>query len=312
MLKNKVVRNLLSALAAFSLVLILSGCGDHSADQEQASVGEDAVVADISFPEQTDSSISFLPEYTTVLDDIQALLHGMSKVEKVFWRINGALVKEADGLVLSRRHFSRGDVVEVLVVADGMKTAASTSVYNSPPEVTAVPVRNPRIYRGIDIEAKPQAHDADGDTIEFHYTWSLNGETLPWVTGSTLEGDQFRKGDMVKLDVVPFDGEDEGQSFDCSEFEILNAPPIFISQPPESFRTTEYSYQAIAEDPDEEEVVYDLTKGPAGMTINPASGLIRWPVPGNLDGEFEVRIEARDPEGLAAHQEYLLRLKKGE
>lgn len=197
-------------------------------------------------------------------------------------------------------------------MADGLETKATTSVYNSPPEVTAVPVRDPRIYRGVDIEAMPQARDADGDEIEFHYVWSLNGETLPWADGPLLAGDQFRKGDIVKLEVVPFDGEDEGAPFACPEFEVLNAPPVFVSQPPESFQATEYRYQAIAEDPDEEELVYELTKGPVGMAVDPDGGLISWPVPRNLDDEFEVRVEARDPEGSVSYQEYLLRLKRGE
>lgn len=312
MLKNTVVRNVVSVLAACSLALVISGCGDDPKQQGQAPLRDNAGLADTASSPQSDISVTFLPEYATAMDDIQVLLHGVSRAEEVSWRINGEPVDDVAGLLLPRRHFSRGDVVEVLVVADGVKTEASTSVYNSPPEVTAVPVRNPRIYRGIDIEAKPQAHDADGDTIEFRYSWNLNGEALPWVTGPILAGDQFRKGDTVRLEVVPFDGEDEGESFDCPEFEILNAPPLFVSQPPESFRTTEYSYQVVAEDPDEEEVVYTLTGGPAGMTIDRASGLIQWPVPRNLDGEFVVRIEARDPEGMVSHQEYLLKLKRGE
>lgn len=81
--------------------------------------------------------------------------------------------------------------------------------------------------------------------------------------------------------------------------------------PLESFKAVEYHYQARAEDPDDEEVIYELAEGPDDMTIDSATGLVVWPVPDDVAGEFLVRIEAHDSDGMSTYQEYTLSLSKG-
>lgn len=111
------------------------------------------------------------------------------------------------------------------VTGNGVESGASVRVGNSPPRILSVPFVNAEIHRGVDIRVMPEAIDDDGDAIDFRCEWMLNGEPLSWVDGPLLAGDQFQKGDRVKLTVFPFDGEDEGSPFKGLELEIPNAPP---------------------------------------------------------------------------------------
>lgn len=256
--------------------------------------------------------LSLAPENPTVKDDLRVLVHGYLTGQEWQWEVNGETVEEATGPVLPKQFFSKGDLVTAAVLSDGTETSISTSIGNSPPQVLSVPFIDSAIHRGVDIQVEPEASDDDGDNVEFRYVWSLNGEPLSWVDGPLLAGDQFQKGDIVKLTVFPFDGEDEGPPFKGLELEIPNAPPAFISLPPDSFKAVEYRYQARAEDPDEEPVVYQLSEGPEGMGIDAVTGLISWTLPKAVTGEVLVRIEASDPEGMKVYQEYTLQINRGE
>jgi hypothetical protein len=82
--------------------------------------------------------------------------------------------------------------------------------------------------------------------------------------------------------------------------------------PTSTFTAEEYRYQVQAEDPDGDEISYKLDAGPEGMTIDPASGLVLWSISPEVSGTHEVKIEARDTEGLTAWQEFSLHIERGE
>lgn len=68
------------------------------------------------------------------------------------------------------------------------------------------------------------------------------------------------KGDIVNLTVIPVDGESAGKAFRQIEFEVCEAPPIFVSTPPESFKSCEFIYHARAEDADGDAVNTSLSR----------------------------------------------------
>lgn len=73
-------------------------------------------------------------------------------------------------------------------------------------------------------------------------------------------------------------------------------PPKFISKPQDlAPAETPFLYNASAEDPQGAKLTYLLVDAPVGMTINPATGQIRWTPPAGLRGEIVgVRIAAYD------------------
>ena len=70
-----------------------------------------------------------------------------------------------------------------------------------------------------------------------------------------------------------------------------------------------YAYQVVAEDLDDGNLVFSLVGGPAGMSINPATGLIQWYVTSAQMGLHDVKVKVEDPNGNSAVQEYLLDVK---
>jgi hypothetical protein len=95
------------------------------------------------------------------------------------------------------------------------------------------------------------------------------------------------------------------------EFRVENAPPRFVSFPPKLVTSRTYHYLVQAVDPDNDKLDYALITGPAGMEIDPETGLLHWLIPIDTSGTIAVRIEARDPEGKGAFQEYVLEIDPG-
>jgi hypothetical protein len=199
-------------------------------------------------------------------------------------------------------------VVPTPVSADD-KESDSAAGGNRPPKVIAVPFKESRIHRGVDIEVMPEGFDPDGDLVTFRFEWFINGEKLTDFQEPMLAGDRFRKGDRIALRIVPSDGKLDGLPFTGQPFTVPNAPPHFVSSPPMQFQAQAYVYEARADDPDGETLAYRLEAGPAGMTIDAGTGKVTWQIGQEQTGGHTVRIVVRDEEGLKAVQEYTLTIK---
>jgi hypothetical protein len=175
-------------------------------------------------------------------------------------------------------------------------------IRNAPPVVNALRFAPEPIRAGKEITVTPEAMDLDGDNLRFGYKWFVNGEEAIMTTGPVLAKDLFKRGDKVSVKITPFDGVDFGRSFTASVV-VPNGAPGFTSVPPSGFRGRVYSYRAIAEDPDNDEVSFSLLKGPEGMTIN-SKGLITWPIGPGDAGMHRVEVVADDGFGAKATQSY--------
>jgi hypothetical protein len=258
-------------------------------------------------------SVSLLPEKPRAGDELRTEVRGAGGPFVFIWEKYGEPIAGRNKTRLSRLGLVRGDVIRVVVTAGKREASAETVIHNSPPEVLSVVGKSANLSRGVDFEVEPRAIDADGDPVEFGYTWLVNDRELIGEDGPVLSGDSFVRGDIVKLVVIPMDDEEEGEPFSQGlEFEVDNAPPRFVSMPTSTFTAEEYRYQVQAEDPDGDEISYKLDAGPEGMTIDPASGLVLWSISPEVSGTHEVKIEARDTEGLTAWQEFSLHIERGE
>lgn len=256
----------------------------------------------------SDLSVRILPEGPTARDDLRMVVSGAEGSIHCRWERNGQELSPEDHGCLPEGNYRKGDRIEVTVTSAGASAVSSVTIGNSPPKVILVPFDNPRIHRGVDIVALPEGMDPDGDTVSFLYHWKINGDDQPWIEGPVLSGDQFAKGDRISLTVVPFDGEVEGQSYHGQEFVIPNAPPHFVSRPPDQFKSELYTYQAQAEDPDGDILTYRLDEAPGAMDIDSYSGEIRWPISAADAGSHMVRVVAEDEEGMQAVQEYTVEI----
>jgi hypothetical protein len=67
-----------------------------------------------------------------------------------------------------------------------------------------------------------------------------------------------------------------------------------------------YTYDINAVDPDGGPIAYQLLNGPAGVQLDPVSGLLRWPVSVSQIGTHPIAVRAQDMEELHAEQGYEL------
>jgi hypothetical protein len=175
---------------------------------------------------------------------------------------------------------------------------------NHPPFVKSIRIES---ISGTDtsngFRAIVEAKDPDNDVLSFDYQWKLDGEEIPGATDEMLEWrEDFKKGSIILVGVIPFDGKDEGVWKAEGSITIPNSPPIITSEPIPRVGDGKLSYVLKALDPDGDPIELTLKNAPRGMTIEPATGLITWAF-GEADiGEHIVEIIVTDSEGAKASQ----------
>jgi beta-lactam-binding protein with PASTA domain len=88
---------------------------------------------------------------------------------------------------------------------------------------------------------------------------------------------------------------------------VGNEPPVITSTAPTTATVgTLYSYDVEASDPNADTLAYSLTTAPAGMTIDPASGLIQWTPDPTQVGNQPVSVKVQDPGGLFDTQPFTI------
>lgn len=94
-----------------------------------------------------------------------------------------------------------------------------------------------------------------------------------------------------------------GQVFDLTVEDAL--PPTINSEPVTEINLDElYNYQPSVEDPNGLDLVFSLVEGPAGMSIDTASGLLEWPV--DQEGDHAVEWGVQNSAGASASQSFTL------
>lgn len=303
------------------VVLLMAGCGGggkEAAERQDAgpqapppAAGRTRALYDQADPARTSAApaIKILPETPAAQDALEAVMSGIHGPVTWHWERNGKVIAGATSSRLPKGAFARGDEVTAVAMTRGGELKATARIGNSPPKVTSVIFFPANLRRWADITAKPDGADADGDRIEYHYHWIVNGEELPVGDTPVLKGDRIRREDTVSVRVTPGDGIDNGKPYITVPITISNAPPRFTSTPPSSFQGHVYSYQTVAEDPDGDALTYSLAASPHGMTIDSRSGKIEWKISTDSAGTHTVEVAAKDTEGLQAIQKFTVTIK---
>lgn len=86
----------------------------------------------------------------------------------------------------------------------------------------------------------------------------------------------------------------------------VNQPPGITSVAPGSAETGKpYTYQVQASDPDSGDVLeFLLGSGPAGMSMDPESGMLAWTPDSEQTGTYPVSLQVRDADGLSSSQTF--------
>lgn len=219
------------------------------------------------------------------------------------WTPSAAELAAGKGTLKLRAEDGRGgsteQIVEVSVVA------AAT---NEPPQIHSEPrtVARPGVLYGYAVLAT----DANADPLTFSLdvakqpagmTISPTG-VITWTPPLTASG-------TYPVRVLVSDGAATvDQAFDIKiASQADNVAPEITSNPRQSGRVSKsYVYDAVAADGDGDPVTWSLEAAPIGMSINAATGAIRWTPRADQVGTHQVVLRATDPLGASTQQSFTI------
>jgi len=229
------------------------------------------------------------------------------------WFVNGKRVEGETKPTLAPHLLKRGDLVSVEVVASDGQVESGTlrsdtvMVGNTPPEVTNVTIESTRADR-TQFHAVVEGLDRDGDNISYEFKWRKNETVVLEGESATLDTASFARSDSVTVEVTPYDAGGPGSPKLSQPIELGNRAPLITSQPPGNLEKGIFSYQVQATDEDKDDLQYELSVSPPGMTIDPKTGMISWAVGPEAKGIHRVRVTVQDGHGGSARQDFELSL----
>jgi RHS repeat-associated protein len=207
------------------------------------------------------------------------------------------------------------EVVIRLTNGEGLSATQTFAVQvraiDVPPLITSTPPT--QAAAGQTYTYAVDAADVAGDPLTYRLTAFATGTTIDAATGLIQ---WTPTADQVGLHFVAV-AVDDGQGGTATQAwtVIVSAqppeqPPTITSTPDfDATVETTYTYQVSATNPENVTLQYSLPLARAGMTIDPASGLVQWtPTTGQL-GTAEVAVAVADGLGGAAVQDFTINVQ---
>ncbi len=179
-----------------------------------------------------------------------------------------------------------------------------TEQTNEPPYLTDFKLVMERSGNTVALRIDASAIDPEGEATTIETTWFRNDVEAS--KGATFA--DFQRGDKIVVEVRPFDGVVYGlpRKF---QYDIQNTPPKIAGTNSFQFQENTYSIKINATDDDGDELTYKLTKGPPGMTVHSATGLVTWQVPPDAEGDFPSEVKVGDGHGGEATYQFTASIK---
>jgi hypothetical protein len=147
------------------------------------------------------------------------------------WTLNGKPVPAAKGMTrftvqpLRKHDLLRVDVTPFDGELAGPVATAECHVVNTPPGPPQVALEpaEPTAGSGVQVAVRRPSADRDGDAISYRYAWTRDGLPVKFET-ATIPPGNLRHGEVWKVEVTPFDGEQPGEPV-VAQATVKNTPP---------------------------------------------------------------------------------------
>ena len=265
-------------------------------------------------------SVEIMPESPKTTNDLNIImedLEGKNRTLKYLWKRNGEEILGETFKTLRNINFSKHDTISVVVTpVQGEIIGESVEsepvvIRNTRPVITYAMIQPQPAYTNSQLEVIVEASDDDDDYIVYFYKWTRDGKDLPSETENVLSSENFKRGDSIKCTVTPSDRELEGKAFKDLSIVITNSPPVITSQPPSDIVLERFNYKITADDPDQDKLLFSLSSSsPKGMTIGPATGVIKWKIAKDFTGVYPIEIIVSDGYGGRCSQRFNLSVGK--
>ncbi len=178
------------------------------------------------------------------------------------------------------------------------ENSGSNDLSERPPKIKKISVEAVSNNLQDGLLAVVTTHDTENEDVNFIYQWKHNGVDIIGATEQKLDwNEEFKKGDVITLEIIPYDDLTEGIWKSEGNFTIPNSPPTIVSTPPATVNGTSLNYRIDADDIDGDTLTYSLRDAPEGMSIDPDTGEINWEYSEGDAGEYNIGIEVNDGDG---------------
>jgi hypothetical protein len=110
------------------------------------------------------------------------------------------------------------------------------------------------------VKVMIETDDIQSDTAGFQYQWMVNDDPLRGQTGPTLTPSMLKRGDRVKVDLVPTRGKVQGSRYQAGPVVVGNTPPVVahlsIERPDDPHAPVFAKMDAV--DADQDEMQFDF------------------------------------------------------
>jgi RHS repeat-associated protein len=173
-----------------------------------------------------------------------------------------------------------------------------------PPKFTSTPPNQATVAQRYQYQ--PVVDNPDGELLTFDLPVHPAGMVVDPATGVVRwipTSDELGSQNVI-LRLTNGEGLSLTQSFNVT-VRAVNLPPVITSEPPtQAGAGQSYTYAIQANDVDGDSLTYSLTAGPAGMTIDPNSGLIQWTPTTAQAGTQSATFLVDDGQGQSATQSW--------
>lgn len=145
------------------------------------------------------------------------------------WYVNDVYV--SSGITLPSTRFGKGDSVYAVVTPfDGFDygaplTSDVATVANTAPVLSSVTLTPDAPYTDDTLTASVSASDADGDTLEYHYAWYVDG-AASGADSATLDGEvAFDRDQEVYVVITASDGDADSAALTSDTVSVQDSAP---------------------------------------------------------------------------------------
>ncbi|MFO0582932.1 MAG: FG-GAP-like repeat-containing protein [Anaeromyxobacter sp.] len=147
------------------------------------------------------------------------------------WTVDGRAQASASGQTRLAGPRGKHDVVRVTVTPwdgelAGPPAGAECTFRNTPPTTPTIALEpaEPTALTGVTVSIRRPSTDLDDDPLSYRHAWTRNGVPAAF-EGATIPPDTLRHGELWRVVVTPFDGEQEGEPAALSVAVKNTAPP---------------------------------------------------------------------------------------
>lgn len=189
---------------------------------------------------------------------------------------------------------------------DTQEFTIKVSRFGGPPRIASIPPT--QAYVGTAFLHSVIALDSEGDPLTYTLLAAPIGMSISETTGEivwTPGLDQVGEQDVV-IQVSDGIGGASTQAFAVNVSSgTPNLPPTITSSSPRFGAVgSSFAYTLVATDPENNSIAYSLGRGPAGMAIDAATGLVTWTPTADQTGKHVVTLIATDAGGASAIESF--------